>query len=60
MAANWLKIDGHRYINANRVIEINYISSKNKYELMYTDKNVETVNTVEHATTFDISEERED
>lgn len=59
MAANWLKVDGHRYINANRVIEVNYLVTKNKYELTYADKNVETVDTVEHATTFDITEEKE-
>lgn len=60
MAANWLRVNGHRYINASRVAEVSYLKSKNKYELTYTDKNVEMVDSVEHATTFDITEEREE
>jgi len=59
MAANWLKVDEHRFINANRITEINYLISKNKYEITYTDKSVENVNVVEHATTFDITDEKE-
>jgi len=60
MAANWLKVGEHRFLNANRITEVNYLTTKNKYEITYSDKSVELVSMFEHATTFDISDESEE
>lgn len=59
MAANWLRINGSEYINASQVRKIKFIKSKNQYELTMTDKTTLAADVVEHATTFDITDEKE-
>lgn len=59
MAANWLRINGSEYINASQVRKIKFIKSKNQYELTFTDKTTLAADVVEHATTFDITDEKE-
>ena len=59
MAANWLYVGNFEYINANRVEKVKFIPSENKYDITYTNKEVQRVNEVKHATTFDITDEKE-
>lgn len=60
MAASWLRINESEYLNTNKVTKIRYLKSKKQYEITLTDKEVMSADTVEHATTFDITEEREE
>lgn len=60
MAANWLYIGKFQYVNASRVEMVKFLPSENRYELYLTNKEIMKVDRVEHATTFDITEEKEE
>lgn len=59
MAANWLYVGKFQYINASKVEMVKFLPSENKYEVHLMNKEVMKVDCVEHATTFDIAEEKE-
>ena len=59
MAANYIKIGEGEYLNASQVSRVKYLNSSNNYEILLTNKETIKVEMYEHATTFDITDEKE-
>ena len=59
MAASWIRINGSEYLNVSCIESIKYDKGVDTYVIQMRGNTKRLAETVEHATTFDITDEKE-